>query len=609
MAHKSVHAAPVNVFTQSFETPSIAPFLERKENTHNMHVPACRGNRHSSELPRRAGILSGGDMKIALAQINTTPGDFSGNAARIIEYSEKARALGAQIVVFPQMALCGYPLGDLLTRRGFIEAQGKALSEVTQKVTGITAVIGVVHKNPSPEGNPYFNCAIVVSNGEILHNAIKCIIPRGQKYDESVYFQPAAATAQLGVKLEVGRVALCIGDDIAPSLSPREHLYLITDSITNEFKKRRSEVVLNLASYTCSLEGRRKVINDAVSVAQNLKVPVVVANQVGAVDEYVFEGASFAVDKNGQVIARAKSFEEDIIIVDLDYGAGDIHFQDISDVEVIYKAAVAGIADYGRKNGLNGAVVGVSGGIDSSLVLNMAVSAFGKENVTALFLPSRHTSQQTRDDVNKLAANHGIQLKIIEIQPIVDNILASFKSGMQANTTIKVEDNIQSRVRMTLLMGAANSERRLLLATANKSEISTGYCTMYGDFAGGYAPLGDFTKQWVYRVVRECVNAKGEVIPATIINRKPTAELHEGQTDESDVLPFAVIDRIIEGLEAGKSPAEIYGDGVTPENFKKFLKLNRAGAWKRRQGPIYPVLFRKAVRSSEHFPVTSAALE
>lgn len=548
-------------------------------------------------------------MKIALAQINTRPGDFAGNAAKIIEYSEKAKTLGAQIVVFPQMALCGFPIGDLITRKGFIEAEGRALGEVAQKITGITAVLGVVHKNPSPEGNAYFNCAIVVSNGEILHNAIKCIIPRGQKYDESKYFQPAAATAQLGVKLEVGRVAICIGDDIVPSLSPREHLYVITDSITNEFKKRRSEVVLNLASYTCSLEGRRTAINDAVSVAQNLKVPVVVANQVGAVDEYVFEGASFAVDKNGQVIARAKSFEEDIIIADLDYGAGDMHYQDISDVDVVYKAAVTGIADYARKNGLNGVVVGVSGGIDSSVVLHMAISAVGKENVTALFLPSRHTSQQTRDDVNKLAGNLGVQLNVVEIQPIVDATLASFKSGMQANTSIKVEDNIQSRVRMTLLMGAANSDRRLLLATGNKSEISTGYSTMYGDFAGGYAPLGDFTKSWVYRVAKESINAKGEVIPSSIVNRKPTAELHEGQTDEADVLPFAVIDRIVEGLEAGKTPAELQGDGVTPENFKKFVKLNHAGGWKRRQAPTYPVLFRKSVKFSEHFPVSSASLE
>src|SRR5437762_1485251 len=387
-------------------------------------------------------------MKIAAAQINPTIGDISGNVDKILQYIGRARELGAQLVVFPELSLTGYPPRDLLERSHFIEQNINALGELAPKVKDISALVGFVEKNLSPEGKPLYNAAALLEGGEIAYVSFKSLLPTYDVFDESRYFEPAAGAAPL--KIGSQKIALTICEDIWTDemCGPRKYA---KDPLA-EMAKKKFQLILNMSAspWNIGKDGLREELMK--KQAKTYNCPAICVNQVGGNDELVFDGNSLAVDAAAHVIAHAKPFEEDIILIDLDYGAGDQHGVKLSDSDAVYRALVLGTRDYAHKCGFKKAVVGLSGGIDSALVAAIAAEALGPDHVLGVSLPSMYSTDHSKADAERLARNLGIEYKSISIQPIFDRYMDEFNKlfvGLPADTT---EQNIQARIRGGVLM-------------------------------------------------------------------------------------------------------------------------------------------------------------
>lgn len=539
-------------------------------------------------------------MKIAAAQINPTIGDIPGNLEKIVQYIGRARELGAQLVVFPELCLTGYPPRDLLERPQFIEQNIAALGELAPKSKDISALVGFVEKNLSAEGKPLYNAAALLEAGEIAYVSFKSLLPTYDVFDEARYFEPAAGAAPL--KIGGQKIALTICEDIWTDdmCGPRKYA---KDPLA-EMAKKKFQLILNMSASPWSI-GKDALREELMKKqAKTYNCPVICVNQVGGNDELVFDGNSFAVDASGNVIAHAKPFEEDIILIDLDYGAGDQHGIKLGDADAVYRALVLGTRDYAHKCGFNKAIVGLSGGIDSSLVAVIAAEALGPDHVLGVSLPSQFTSDASKKDAEVLAKHLGIEFKTIPIQPVFDLFSGELTKAVGGRGGDLADQNLQSRIRGSMLMAISNKHGHLLLSTGNKSELATGYMTLYGDMAGGLDVLADVPKTLVYKIAKEVVNSGRELIPSNTLNRPPTAELRHNQRDTDDLPEYDVLDPILKlYIEEGKSSEEIIAAGHPKEAVDRTVALIEKNEYKRRQAPIGLRVTSKAFGTGRRFPI------
>ncbi len=591
------------------------------------------------------GLVMIKSLRIALAQINTTVGDLDGNRARILDYVDQARARQADVVVFPELAVPGYPPEDLLLKPSFIEANQYSLQMIADDVHDITAIVGFVDRDEED----IYNAAAVLHAGEVVAVYHKMFLPNYGVFDEYRYFGPGAQPLNLRLNGAVIGVNIC--EDIWQPAGPTEAQALAG-----------AQVIVNLSSspYNAGkIRSRQRML--ATRAADSVAI-VCYCNLVGGQDELVFDGASLIFDQEGELVARGKQFEEDLVVADLDLNA--VFRQRLHDprrrqslvlspveglavwhldpstgsgrrtppvrevlldgrpredrpaitpprpellgpLEEIYAALVLGTRDYVHKNGFRQVVIGLSGGIDSSLTAMIAAEALGPENVTGVSMPSRYTSQASLEDARALARNLGIRFMEIPIdntfQAYLDMLARPFE-GTERDVT---EENIQARIRGNILMALSNKFGWLVLTTGNKSEMSVGYATLYGDMAGGFAVIKDVPKTVVYQLARLC-NARERVIPQRVLERPPTAELRENQTDQDTLPPYELLDPILQAyVEEDRSFREIVAQGFDTATVAKVIQMVDRNEYKRRQAPPGVKITGRAFGRDRRLPITN----
>ncbi|NMG16205.1 NAD+ synthase [Aromatoleum bremense] len=528
-------------------------------------------------------------LAIAVAQLNFTVGDLTANADRIIHALDQARAAGADLLLTPELALSGYPPEDLLLRPDFYRACSREVARIALHTRGITLVLG----HPEERRDWRYNAASVIRDGEVVATYHKHLLPNYEVFDEERYFDRGldACVFELnGVKLGVNICA-----DLWES-GPAELV-----------RAEGAELLLGLNAspyHMNKLQRRYEVLRGRVA---DTGLPVVYCNMVGGQDELVFDGASFALDADGKVVYQAASFEERLDVLHFRGGcweAGEIVPARPVEEEV-YEALKTGVRDYLGKNGFPGAIIGLSGGIDSALTLCVAVDALGAERVRAVMMPSPYTAQMSLDDSRALVANLGVRYDEIPIEPAMNTfaaLLADQFRGLPADTT---EENLQSRIRGMILMALSNKTGAIVLTTGNKSEMATGYATLYGDMAGGFAVLKDLYKTFVFRLSR-WRNTVSPVMPENIITRPPSAELKPDQTDQDSLPPYDVLDAIIEAyMERDESPREIIARGFPEADVRRTVAMLKRNEYKRRQSPVGIRVTKRGFGRDWRYPITS----
>ena len=512
-------------------------------------------------------------MKYALAQVNPTIGDFDGNAGKIRAMLRDAKARGADLVVFPEMAISGYPPHDLLERKGFIRDGERALEALALETRGgPAAIVGCVRTSPRSTGKALENCAVLLADGAIAAAQAKALLPTYDVFDERRYFEPAGAVSPVafrGVSL-----GLTVCEDVwGGPASPVNRLY-DRDPVA-ELVAAGAEIVVNIAASPFTLEKRGLRPRLLAEAARRHGRPVLFANQVGGNDDLVFDGVSAAFGPDGAVIARALELAEDLIVVDLGARIGDVREPLPGDEAAVLEAMVVGTRDYARKCGFKTAVIGLSGGIDSAMVAVVAARALGPKNVRGVSMPTRHSSQGSLDDAAALARNLGIGYDVVPIDDLYQAFCDKLGPLFAGKARDVTEENLQARVRGVTLMALSNKHGHLVLTTGNKSEVATGYCTLYGDMAGGLAVLADVPKTLVYAVAGY-VNRDREVIPSATIAKAPSAELRDGQKDEDSLPPYPVLDAILrEHVDLGRDADELVRAGHPEAAVRDVLRLVR----------------------------------
>jgi len=543
-------------------------------------------------------------VKIALAQIDPTVGDFTGNLEKMIAYSRRAAEQGARLTVFSELVLCGYPPADFLEKPSFLARCRTAVEELAAATAELsTAVlVGVALPTGNEHGKPAFNAAVLLDKGKVLLEQRKRLLPFYDVFDEQRYF--ATAQHQQVVELDGLRLAISICEDAwnDKNFWPRR---LYTVDPMEELMRQHPQLHINLSSspFWHSKRGVRREMLSAI--ARRDGIPVLLCNQVGGNDSLIFDGSSLALNAQGDVIAQAASFAEDLVLVDpfLD-PAIPVPQADEHEDEAAYQALVLGTRDYVRKCGFKKALIGLSGGIDSALVAAVAKDALGAENVLAIGMPSPYSSQGSIDDSRALAANLGIRFEVIGISGLFEEFntsLASLFTGTQPDIT---EENIQSRIRGNLLMALSNKFSALVLTTGNKSEMAVGYCTMYGDMVGALAVIGDLVKTRVYAVCR-WLNRDGEVIPYAILEKPPSAELRPDQKDTDSLPPYEVLDPILEAyVERYETPEQIAAQhGFPLELVRQVVRLVERSEYKRQQAAPVLKVTSKSFGMGRRFPI------
>lgn len=541
-------------------------------------------------------------MKIALAQINPTVGDFTGNVEKIIAYSRNAAASGARLTVFSELAICGYPPADFLEKPSFLAGCRSAVDELANATRDLpTAILaGVALAAPPESGKPAVNSAVLLDRGRLLFQQHKRLLPFYDVFDEQRYFAPSQA--QSAVDLDGTRLAITICEDAwnDKNFWPRR-LYSVDPM--EELMRQRPALHINLSS-SPFWHGKRSLRREMLAaIARRDGVPVLMVNQVGGDDSLIFDGSSFALNAAGELVAQAASFQEDLLLVD-PVNAPALPAPQDDPNEAAYRALVLGTRDYVRKCGFRKALVGLSGGIDSALVAQIARDALGAENVLAVGMPSAYSSAGSVDDSRQLAANLGIRYEVIGIHPLFDaytDSLASLFAGMKPDTT---EENIQSRIRGGLLMALSNKFSALVLTTGNKSEMAVGYCTLYGDMVGALAVIGDLVKTRVYAVCH-WLNREREVIPRAILEKAPSAELRPGQKDTDSLPPYEVLDPILEAyVERYETPESIAAaNGFPIDLVQQVVKLVERSEYKRQQAAPVLKVTSKSFGMGRRFPI------
>ncbi len=526
-------------------------------------------------------------MKIALCQLNPVVGDFDGNLHLVLRALERARRRGARLCVFPELVLCGYPPHDLLERPRFVEQSLAALDRVADACQGIAAVVGHIRPDPRPVGKGLQNAAALLDDGEVRSVHVKTLLPTYDVFDERRYFEPAREVTL--AELDGTSLGISVCEDIwnVPGASA-PHLY-DRDPVA-ELVAGGAEILINIAASPFTLHKRASRPRMLRAVAVRHGRPVVFVNQVGGNDELIFDGHSLASAADGSLVARAREFDEDLVVVDFRTGAGDVREIEETDEDAVLAALVTGTRDYARKTGFSSGVLGLSGGIDSALVAAIAARALGPTNVLGVAMPSRFSSPGSLIDARALASSLGIRFREIPIDGLFQGFLDVLAPAFEGRARDVTEENLQARVRGVALMALSNKLGRLVLTTGNKSELATGYCTLYGDMAGGLAVLGDVPKTLVYRLARRINDRAGtDLVPRSTIDKPPSAELAPDQRDEDSLPPYPVLDGILEALvDRGLPPSAVELEGFDPVVVSRVARLVAGSEYKRRQAP--PVL-------------------
>jgi len=492
-------------------------------------------------------------MRIALAQFNPTVGDFAGNSARILNLAAEAKQRGADLAVFSELCLCGYLPQDLLERPAFIDRNHKELEILASKLE-LPSIVGYAGRVKNGSGKTIANKAALICGGRIVFEQSKMLLPTYDVFDESRYFQPASRQSIYEFKGETLGITIC--EDAWNDKNFWANLRYDRDPVT-ELVGKGTTILLNVSASPYTLDKRTLRFEMLRSIAVNHHRPIVYVNQVGGDDSLIFDGASCAITPDGHVAAQAAAFEEDLVLFDTTTGGGEIHAQPHEEIGYAYQALVTGTRDYVGKCGFEKVLVGLSGGIDSAVVAALAVEALGAENVLGVSMPGPFSSEGSKCDAKNLAANLGIRFITVPITEVFDVYKKSLASSFEGRPGDVTEENIQARIRGNYLMALSNKFGSMVLSTGNKSELAVGYCTLYGDMAGGLAVISDVPKLMVYELAR-WINRERELIPRSTIDKPPSAELRPNQRDEDSLPSYDVLDRILKAyIEELRSPQEI----------------------------------------------------
>jgi NAD+ synthetase len=541
-------------------------------------------------------------VKIALAQIDPTVGDFTGNLEKIVAASGRAAALGARLTVFSELAICGYPPADFLEKPSFLARCRSAVEELAAATGGMsTAVLaGVALPATGDSGKPAVNAAVLLDGGRLLLEQHKRLLPFYDVFDEQRYFAPSRP--QQVVELDGIRLAITICEDAwnDKNFWPRR---LYTVDPVEELMRQNPAVHINLSS-SPFWHSKRAIRREMLAaIARRDGIPVLMSNQVGGNDTLIFDGSSLALNARGELIAQAASFEEDMVVLD-PFDAPPIPVAEEDDTEAAYRALVLGTRDYVRKCGFKKALVGLSGGIDSALVAAIAKDALGAENVICVGMPSPYSSAGSIDDSRQLAANLGIRFEVIGISGLFSEFTRALEPQFAGTKPDTTEENIQSRIRGALLMALSNKFSALVLTTGNKSEMAVGYCTLYGDMVGALAVIGDLVKTRVYKVCH-WLNRDGEVIPLQILEKPPSAELRPDQKDTDSLPPYEVLDPILEAyVERYETPERISEENGFPLTLvQQVVRLVERSEYKRQQAAPVLKVTGKSFGMGRRFPI------
>jgi NAD+ synthase (glutamine-hydrolysing) len=539
-------------------------------------------------------------MKIALAQINPIIGDFAHNCDKIRTFSDRAIASGCDLVIFPELALSGYPPRDLLEKREFVDSGLDCLTQLVDEIRGIGVICGHVERNPAESGKPLLNGAVLFEDGRVLHRAYKRLLPSYDVFDEQRYFEPGTDHGVIAYKGR--RIGLTICEDAWNDKEIFQRRLYGVDPVAN-MADAGADLIVNISA--SPFYGGKRDFRWQMHRAAATKhgVTFVYVNQVGGNDSLLFDGLSAVVDSRGRILARAGEFTEDLVCFDDQTGCGDMHPICDCQSESILQALVTGTRDYLQKCGFSKAVVGLSGGIDSALTAWIAAAALGPENVSTVFMPSAYTSADNTVDTRQLAENIGLAYEIIPIGDMFHAFVRLLCPDFDPAAPGVTEQNIQARIRGTILMALSNRDGAMVLSTGNKSELALGYCTLYGDMNGGLAVISDVPKTVVYELSR-FINRDREVIPWRIVEKAPSAELAPDQEDQDDLPPYEVIDPILKGyVEDFMGRSDLEAAGFEPSVVEEVIVRIEQNEYKRRQAAPGLKVTVKAFGEGRRYPL------
>ncbi len=539
-------------------------------------------------------------MKIALAQLNPTVGDFAGNSAKILEFAHRAAKQGADLAVFSELCLCGYLPMDLIERPQFIDRNERELACLAKQLP-IPSIVGYAARAKGSTGKSAANAAALLANGKIEFVQHKMLLPTYDVFDESRYFQPA--TAQNVFSFGGQNLGITVCEDIWNDKTFWAKPLYERDPVAELIAKRAS-LIINISGSPYTIHKRALRLDMLRALAKSHGRPVIYVNQVGGNDSLVFDGGSVVVLPDGRVPAQATSFAEDIVFFDTETISGEFHAQPATEIDLVLQALICGTHDYVCKSGFRAVVVGLSGGIDSSVVAAIAVAALGRENVLGVSMPGPYSSEGSRTDARQLAENLGIEFLTIPITDVFQSYRTALADAFRGRPEDVTEENLQARVRGNYLMALSNKFGSMVLSTGNKSEMAVGYCTLYGDMAGGLAMLSDVPKTMVYALA-ELINRDRELIPRSSVEKPPSAELRPNQTDQDSLPPYEVLDRILRAyIEDVKSPEEIAGENDFDIDLVRSIagKVDR-NEYKRRQAPPGLKITSRAFGLGRPFPI------
>jgi NAD+ synthase (glutamine-hydrolysing) len=549
-----------------------------------------------------AGLYTG-SVKIALGQINPTVGDFAGNAAKIVDFSTRAKTAGAGLILFPELSVCGYPPRDLVERQSFVARNRETVDRIAAETKGISVICGLVTPAAAQTGKSVMNSAALLQDGKVAFIQSKVLLPTYDVFDEMRNFAPATSQQLFGFCGK--QMALTICEDAWND----KHFWnkrLYGFDPVEALVQAGGNFVLNISASPFWM-GKRELRRDMLaSIARNYNVPVVMVNQIGGNDSLVFDGSSLVLARDGKTIAQGKSFEEDLVLFDPDALTGEMHEQMEGEESSAYAALVLGTRDYVRKCGFKKVLLGLSGGIDSALTAVIAADAVGPENVLGVGMPGPYSSPGSIEDARTLAKNLGIRFELLSITEIFQSyrrVLKDVFAGFEEDAT---EENLQSRARGTLLMALSNKFGSLVLSTGNKSEVGVGYCTLYGDMAGGLAVISDVPKTMVYRLSRY-VNSRRSVIPEASLEKPPSAELRPNQMDSDTLPPYEILDAILEDyVEDAHSAEQIAADrNLDVDLVRRVMQMVDKNEYKRQQAAPGLKISAKAFGHGRRFPIAA----
>jgi NAD+ synthetase len=539
-------------------------------------------------------------MKIALAQLNPTVGDFVGNSIKILEFAQRAAKQGADLAVFSELCLCGYLPMDLIERSQFIDRNERELACLAKQLP-IPSVVGYAARATGTTGKSAANAAALLANGKIEFVQHKMLLPTYDVFDESRYFQPAAAQNVFSFGGQNLGITVC--EDIWNDKTFWAKPLYERDPVAELIAKRAS-LIINISGSPYTIHKRALRLDMLRALAKSHGLPVIYVNQVGGNDSLVFDGGSVVVLPDGRVAAQASSFVEDLVLFDTEANSGEFHVQPATEMDLVLQALICGTRDYVCKSGFRAVVVGLSGGIDSSVVAAIAVAALGRENVLGVSMPGPYSSEGSREDAWQLAENLGIEFLTIPITDVFQSYRTALADAFRDRPEDVTEENLQARVRGNYLMAISNKFGSMVLSTGNKSEMAVGYCTLYGDMAGGLAMLSDVPKTMVYALA-ELINRDRELIPRASVEKPPSAELRPNQTDQDSLPPYEVLDRILRAyIEDVKSLEEIASENDFDIGLVRSIagKVDR-NEYKRRQAPPGLKITSRAFGLGRPFPI------